>query len=205
MNPTTKLLDGGATTGTIGPSPAEDAHFEASLGRILSHGTGAPFCLITSWRRDNSKADNSAAMVSLRKLIRELGYGFIQVEGVSQHAREGRPHGVLRPPEEAALLVVNHNNSEGFLFLPAMLALADRFYQPGIVYAPGDGSAELLTRSGTVDAKFQSVRSAAAEFFTRLRGGEAVTLKSIRRKPSASNLEAWSRKILGEGLFPTVR
>lgn len=60
------------------------ALFEASLSRIWQHvqdSENKSFAIITSWRQGYSRKRNLADFGALKKSVRSLGLGFVQVQG----------------------------------------------------------------------------------------------------------------------------
>lgn len=178
----------------------ESPLFEASLSRILSHWGKKEFVVISASRRENTAEENAQAKVSLKKDLKDAGYGYVPVEGVGQEQDE---QGNIIPVEEESFLVPNPDNREGFL--QAMLALSSKYGQWGIAWARGDGTGALVTSDGTEDTQFSNMHAGIAKFFTRLikskssKRSTEFYLESLSKASAASGLlEQQSRSLKGE-------
>jgi len=137
---------------------------EASLARIWAdHGDGA-FGIITSWCvEDGTRAP---PLGDLKKQVKDLGFGYVPIDGIGQRERNGR----LVPATEPALLVKNSKaggappaSSQDFVDL--LSQFASKFEQRGlVVHHPEDGTQLIALKGDDGNAATPTVISRMQEF-----------------------------------------
>jgi hypothetical protein len=103
---------------------------EASLGRIYQHVQKQNidrWAILTSWRSDDTKEENEANFKELKNKLRQLGYGFIEMEGVGQEEKDGQ----VIESKEPSLFIPKIKNEEA-------QKLADEYNQFGYIYSGPD-------------------------------------------------------------------
>jgi len=153
--------------------------FESSLGRIWQHVQNAEsksFAIITSWRQENSRKQNIKDFVALKGELRQMGHGFVTVQGHWQEcqdpdvAYQDCPKEDLVDAVEPSLFVV------GISYDDALTAAKD-YIQDAIVFAGPEtkGRVVLLFKDGTSQDVGAFKPNTIGQAFTELRKSKQGT------------------------------
>lgn len=147
--------------------------FEASLSRIWQHVQDADnksFAIITSWRQAYPKKRNIEEFGALKKGIRNLGLGFIVVQGHWQECQDPNMAYVDCPKDQLV------DAAEPSLFIPGISQknakrLADSYKQDAIVYAGPEtkGRVSILFNDGSTQDIGEFKPQTMGQAFTELR------------------------------------
>jgi hypothetical protein len=143
---------------------------ESSLGRIYQHikkESTNSWGMISPYRNENSPKENSANYQELKKLVRDMGYGFIEILGYGQEEDE---FGGINQSEERTLFVPNITKKQ-------ISRLADKYNQWGYVYSGPEienNKIALISNDKIVDMFSKFVPNKAAEFFSKIKGKSFV-------------------------------
>ena len=147
---------------------------ESSWGRIIQHIEGsATFAVISSHVQDFSEDANERRHENLRREIRQMGYGYIEMDsGYTYKATQGGEAQAL----EQAFFIPEITKDEA-------LSLGQKYDQETIIWKDQGQFAVIFSTTGAVDMDFQMERGSNGQItfdpetlkmaFSRLRKGSA--------------------------------
>ena len=155
---------------------------ESSLGRIYQHiqkKNVDSWAILTSFRSENSPSENKRNFNDLKKQIRSMDLGFIEIEGVGQEEDED---GEIIQVKEPSLFIPGINKKQA-------QKLSDKYEQWGYVYSGPevDNKIALVSIKGMeYIGKFHPNK--IAQFFSRIKG-RPFTFESV--KPTSYMEKYW--------------
>lgn len=138
------------------------------MGRIYQHiqkKNVDSWAILTSFRSENSPSENKRNFNDLKKQIRSMDLGFIEIEGVGQEEDGG---GGIMQVKEPSLFIPSINKKQS-------QKLSDKYEQWGYVYSGPevDEKIALISIEGTeYIGKFHPNK--IAQFFSKIKGRASI-------------------------------
>lgn len=156
---------------------------ESSLSRVHSHTQGRNIGMITAHRGENTAEENNRNNDTLKKSIRDAGYGFIPVRGryVENH---GTPQ--ARHVDEKSFLVVGKKGDDKGELKKFLIKHGEKHGQDSILHKPHDKEEAILhgTKEGAFPGKGKTHNlgnfhpNRASEFHTAMKGSRTFAFAS---------------------------
>lgn len=158
---------------------------EASLGRIYQHVVSNPkmkkWGVVTASRGELTSAENKQRNKDLEKELRELGYGFVHVDGMWQECRKPDteykdcPDDMKVPTEEKSLFIPNISKED-------VIALGNKYQQDSVLFADEETKAKgeatfIDSKSGESFNIGKFSPGKIAQGYSKLKGGQVFTFE----------------------------
>lgn len=162
---------------------------EASLGRIYQHVVSNPkvknWGVISASRGELTPAENAQKTKDLENDLRNLGYGFIHVDGMWLECRkpntdyEDCPEEMKVPTKEKALFIPNISKEHA-------TKLGNKYGQDSVLFADEEnkknGEATYITKSGEVFNIGRFEPGKISRGYSKIKGGKVFTFEPPKQE-----------------------
>ena len=166
---------------------------EASLGRIYQHVVSNPkmknWGVVTASRGELTAAENKQRNKELEKDLRDMGYGFVHVDGMWQECRKPDteykdcPDDMKVPTQEKSLFIPNISKDD-------VLKLGNKYQQDSVLFADEETKAKgeatfIDSKSGESFNIGKFSPGKVAQGYSKLKGGQVFTFEPKAEEPTA--------------------
>lgn len=165
---------------------------EASLGRIYQHVVSNPkmknWGVVTASRGELTSAENKQRNKQLEADLRNMGYGFVHVDGMWQECRKPDteykdcPDDMKVPTEEKSLFIPNISKDD-------VLKLGNKYNQDSVLFADEETKAKgeatfIDSKSGESFNIGKFSPGKIAQGYSKLKGGQVFTFEPPKEEPA---------------------